>query len=119
MANPFIHVELDTTDLPKAREFYGKLFDWKLTTDASNQTYTMVEVGKGTGGGMMKHPQPGAPSMWLPYVEVGDVASVTRRARELGGTIAKDKTEVPGIGWFALLVDPTGAMLGLLEPKTR
>ncbi|MGZ5074869.1 MAG: VOC family protein, partial [Usitatibacter sp.] len=29
MANPFVHVELNTQDLPKAKEFYGKLFGWK------------------------------------------------------------------------------------------
>jgi hypothetical protein len=30
MPNPFIHCELATKDLPKARTFYAKLFDWKL-----------------------------------------------------------------------------------------
>jgi predicted enzyme related to lactoylglutathione lyase len=30
MANPFVHVELNTTDVDKAKEFYGQLFDWKL-----------------------------------------------------------------------------------------
>jgi predicted enzyme related to lactoylglutathione lyase len=30
MANPFVHVELNTTDVGKAKTFYGKLFDWKL-----------------------------------------------------------------------------------------
>jgi predicted enzyme related to lactoylglutathione lyase len=30
MANPFVHVELNTTDLDKAKKFYGQLFDWKL-----------------------------------------------------------------------------------------
>lgn len=30
MANPFVHVELNTTDPARAKEFYGKLFAWKL-----------------------------------------------------------------------------------------
>ncbi len=30
MAKPFVHVELNTTDVAKAKSFYGKLFDWKL-----------------------------------------------------------------------------------------
>ena len=30
MANPFVHVELNTTDVAKAKTFYGKLFDWKM-----------------------------------------------------------------------------------------
>ena len=35
MANPFVHVELNTTDVSRAKAFYGKLFDWKLE-DVSN-----------------------------------------------------------------------------------
>ena len=30
MANPFVHVELATTDVAKAKSFYQSLFDWKL-----------------------------------------------------------------------------------------
>jgi len=60
MANPFVHVELNTTDLAKAKAFYGKLFDWKLEDMSfGDATYTMIGVGEGTGGGMMKHPMPG------------------------------------------------------------
>src|SRR5204863_2715846 len=30
MANPFVHVELATTDVGKAKPFYQSLFDWQL-----------------------------------------------------------------------------------------
>ena len=30
MSNPFVHVELMSTDVDKAKSFYGGLFDWKL-----------------------------------------------------------------------------------------
>ena len=121
MGNPFVHVELNTTDPGKARAFYGKLFDWKLTDVEMGAmgTYTMIEVGEGTGGGLMKHPMPGAPSTWLAYVHVDDVGAATRKARELGGTVAKDVTEVPGAGWFSIVVDPTGAALGLWKPMPK
>ena len=32
MANPFVHIELETNDVAKAKTFYSKLFDWKLKT---------------------------------------------------------------------------------------
>jgi uncharacterized protein len=116
MANPFVHVELNTTDHPKAREFYGKLFDWKLEdTPMPTGTYTMIQPGEGTGGGMMKHPMPGAPSMWLPYVDVADVKTSTEKARTLGAKVTKDVTEVPNMGWFSIIEDPTGAHLGLWQ----
>jgi uncharacterized protein len=119
MGNAFVHVELNTTDVSKAKDFYGKLFDWKLQdTDMGADTYTMINVGEGTGGGMMKHPIPGAPSTWLAYVLVGDIAAATQKAKSLGATIVKDVTEVPGYGWLSIIIDPTGAALGLWKAKT-
>ena len=118
MANPFVHVELNSTDVNKAKTFYGKLFDWKLEdAPMPGGTYTMIGVGEGTGGGMMKQMIPGAPSSWLAYVGVDDIEAATKKAKSLGATIMKDVTEVLGFGWLSIIVDPTGAMLGLWKPK--
>lgn len=118
MANPFVHVELNTTDLAKAKDFYGKLFAWKLEeAPMPGGSYTMIKVGEGTGGGMLKHPMPGAPSTWLAYVLVDDIAASTQKAKSLGATVVKDVTEIPGAGWLSIIVDPTGAALGLWKPK--
>ena len=120
MPNPFIHVELATTNVPKAKAFYAKLFKWKLK-DLPNMTpggkYTIIEVGDGTGGGMMKQMCPGAPSAWMPYVLVKDIDAATKKAKKLRAKIMKDVTEVEGMGWLSILVDPTGAVIGLWEPK--
>jgi len=118
MANSFVHIELDTTDLSKAKTFYTKLFDWKLEdVPVEMGSYTMINVGEGTGGGMMKQPVPGAPSAWLAYVQVDDIAAATKKAKSLGATIMKDVTEVMGAGWLSIIIDPTGAALGLWKPK--
>lgn len=120
MANPFTHVELNTTDVGKSKAFYGKLFDWKLEDiPMGPSNYTMIQVGGGTGGGMMKHPVPGAPSAWLPYVEVDDIAASTAKVKSLGGTVMKDVTEVMDSGWISVIIDPTGAALGLWKPKKK
>jgi hypothetical protein len=53
MGNPFVHVELMSTDVGKAKAFYGKLFDSKLEDmDMGGMTYTIVKVGEGTGAGL-------------------------------------------------------------------
>ena len=79
MANPFVHVELNTTDVTKAKNFYGKLFGWKLEdVEMDGGAYTMIKVGEGTGGGIIKHPVPGAPSAWLAYVLVDDIGAATQ-----------------------------------------
>ena|ERR1700680_1726334 len=119
MSNPFVHVELNTTDVGKAKAFYGKLFAWTLEDIPMGElTYTMIKVGKGTGGGIMKQVIPGASSAWLAYVEVDDIAAATQKAKSLGAKIMKDVTEVMGMGWLSIIVDPTGAMLGLWKSKS-
>ena len=122
MANPFVHVELNSTDVAKSKAFYGSLFDWKLEdipNEAAGGSYTMIGVGDGTGGGMMKSPMPGAPSMWLAYVLVDDIEAATKKAKSLGAKVMKDVTEVMDMGWLSIIVDPTGAMLGLWKAKAR
>jgi len=121
MANPFVHVELGTTDVAKAKSFYQALFAWKLddVDMGGGATYTTIGVGEGTGGGMMKHPVAGAPSSWLPYVLVDDIKASTAKAKSLGATIKRDVTEVMGMGWLSIIADPTGATLGLWQAKTK
>ena len=119
MANPFVHVELNTTDVTKAKNFYGKLFGWKLEdVEMDGGAYTMIKVGEGTGGGIIKHPVPGAPSAWLAYVLVDDIGAATQKAKSLGAKVMKDVTEVKGAGSFSVIVDPTGAALALWQPKS-
>jgi predicted enzyme related to lactoylglutathione lyase len=119
MANPFVHLELNTNDVPKAKSFYTKLFNWQLEDMdmGGGMSYTIIKVGEGTGGGMMKHPMPGAPSLWIPYVLVDDVEAATKQAKALGATIIRDLTEVPGMGWFSIFNDPTGATVAVWKPK--
>ena len=120
MANPFVHVELNTTDVDRAKAFYGKLFDWTLEDVPMEQmTYTMIKVGEGTGGGILKNPIPGAPSAWVAYTLVDDVKAATAKAVTLGAKVMKDVTEVMDMGWLSIIVDPTGAMLGLWQPKAQ
>lgn len=119
MANPFVHIELNTTDRAKAKDFYGALLGWKLSDMemGPSGTYTMIDVGEGTGGGMLAHPMQGAPTLWIPYVLVDNLAQSTERAKALGAKIIKENEAVPGRGVFTLLTDPTGGTIGLWEAR--
>jgi uncharacterized protein len=121
MGNPFVHIELVSTNVKSAKSFYGSLFDWKLEdmNMGGGMTYTMVGVGEGTGGGMMQHPMPGQPSAWVPYVLVDNVVSATAKVKSLGGAVIKDVAEVPNMGSFSIIQDPTGGVLGLWQPKPK
>lgn len=122
MSNPFVHVELNTSDPEKAKAFYSKLFQWELedipNPAVPSNIYTLIKVGTGTGGGIMKQ-IPGGPSGWLAYVEVDDIHAATQKAKSLGGKVMKDVTEVMGMGWLSFIQDPTGAVLGLWKTKKK
>ena len=123
MAHPFCHLELASTDAAKSKAFYSSFFDWKLNDMdmGGGMTYTTFKPNADSpdspGGGMMQHPVPGAPSSWLPYVLVDDVNAANAKAKSLGAKIMKDTQEVPNMGWFSIIIDPTGAALGLWQTK--
>ena len=122
MTNPFVHVELNSPDPEKAKTFYAKLFQWQLE-DMPNPTvpdhsYTVIKVGEGTGGGIMKQ-VPHGPAGWIPYVLVDDLRVATDKAKSLGGKVMKDVTEVPDMGWFSIIQDPTGVVLGLWKANPK
>ncbi|MDH5327294.1 MAG: VOC family protein [Gammaproteobacteria bacterium] len=120
MGNPFCHIELMSQDRSGSAEFYGRLFDWELVNmpmQNTDQPYTMINVGEGTGGGMMQHPEADQPSAWYPYVGVSDVAATIKQALALGATVIKDKSEVPEHGWYGVIADPNGAVIGLWENR--
>jgi predicted enzyme related to lactoylglutathione lyase len=117
MANPFVHVELHTSDLARARQFYTALFGWKLEDMSMPEgTYTMINVGDGTGGGMM-HSHPGEPPHWMAYVGVDDIKASTKKARDLGAKVVVDGMEVGTHGWMSVITDPTGATIAMWQSK--
>jgi len=118
MANPFVHVELHTKDLAKAKTFYGQLFGWQLQDTpmpGGGGAYTMIGVGEGTGGGMMTDDK--TPPQWLAYVGVDDLEATTKRAKELGATVLQDVIEVGEYGSMSVIRDPTGAVIALWKAK--
>jgi predicted enzyme related to lactoylglutathione lyase len=52
-------------------------------------------------------------------VLVDDIEAATKKAKSLGATVMKEVTEVMGMGWLSIIVDPTGAALGLWKAKPR
>jgi predicted enzyme related to lactoylglutathione lyase len=52
---------------------------------------------------------------WLPYVRVKNVGETVSKSKQLGGTVLiEPKPEVLGDG-IAVIADPTGAAVGIME----
>jgi hypothetical protein len=117
MANPFCHIELTTSNVAGAIEFYKTIFDWKIEKEPGFEDYYSIQTGQEPGGGIMATPQQGVPTAWCAYVETEDVAATLAKVKGAGGKILYPKSEIPNIGWFAVISDPQGAVLGLFEAK--
>lgn len=118
MASPFVHVELHTRDLPKAKAFYASLFGWDLQDmpmPGGGGTYTMINVGEGTGGGMMQAERSDAVPYWLAYVGVDDVRAKTAQAKSLGATVLQDVLAVGDFGLMSVIRDPAGATVAMWQ----
>ena len=113
MGNPVVHFEIRSSDMAKAREFYGKLFDWEMKLEES-MNYTIVEVGKdGIGGGIMQAEEGKFPPYVAFYVQVDELAPVVKKAEELGAKILVPPTLIPNIGSFAMFTDFDNNMIGI------
>src|SRR2546423_2831516 len=79
-AKPVVHLELHTGDLPRARAFYAQICGWRAERiDAGSGSYLALELGGELGGGVVECAT--RRPLWLPYVEVAEVAGATERAR--------------------------------------
>lgn len=115
MGNPFWHIELQTKDVDKAKQFYRSLFDWQF--DESHKDYTIIRTGEEVTGGITNGTQDA--SHWVPVIEVADIRAATRKAVQLGAKIIEDVTEEGEWGWSNTIADPTGAALHLFQPKKK
>jgi predicted enzyme related to lactoylglutathione lyase len=120
MAKPVSYLELHTSDPAKAKAFYGQLFSWKFEElKIPGMYYESIRTGGELGGGLMKTDHPKAPPMWLSYLTVDDLDATVSKVRSLGGSVIKERTEVPGEGWFAVVADPTGATFALWQAASQ
>ena len=119
MGNPLCHFELMVSDVKKSQEFYGKIFDWEFKTDEAMSDYTMISTGIEPGGGMMKKPDEAPCFALSQYFLVDSIEETLGKVRGAGGKVGVPKTEIPGVGWWALVIDPDGIPVGIFESADK
>lgn len=110
--------ELTTTDPKAAAAFYSGLFGWTFKNMGPEMgDYHVVSVGETMVAGVMSMP-PGAPPMppaWGCYVTVTNLDASVARCAELGGKTLVPPMDVPTVGRMAVIQDPQGATLSLMQ----
>jgi predicted enzyme related to lactoylglutathione lyase len=108
----FVWRDLMTNDLEGSIKFYTELFGWETqqVEMGGMGTYTFIEAGGRRDGGMVAmDPSREIPAHWLSYLTVDDVDELVKRAPGLGAEVLYPPTDIPEVGRFAVLADPTGA----------
>lgn len=117
----FFWNELHTTVAADAVAFYTKALGYThvpMEMGPSGTYHILESAGEGRGG-ISDHLTAGVPPHWLPYVHVGDPDATLERARKLGASTPVDAMDIPTVGRFGVLKDPTGAILAVMKPLPR
>jgi predicted enzyme related to lactoylglutathione lyase len=110
-----VHLELHTGNLARACAFYAPLCGWRPERiEAGGGSYVAFEPGTGLGVGVVECDTRRA--LWLPYVEVAEIAEATEQARLLGATVLLGPREGP-LGWRSVVSEPAGAEIAFWQPK--
>jgi predicted enzyme related to lactoylglutathione lyase len=114
----FVWHELMTGDPAAAQRFYGAVVGWSTQAMEGMPDYTLFTAnGVPVGGVMQLTPEAarmGAPPSWTAYVEVEDADATIERTNGLGGSVIVGPQTVEGVGRFAILRDPQGAVFAIL-----
>ena len=130
-----VHFEIPSDNLERTRKFYSELFAWKMEKmhgmgQVEYWAFSTSSRDKGSGdditsndseqrtisGGMMERQMPQEPIMI--YIGVDSVTEYSNKVARLGGKVIKQKTEVPGYGWFAICTDTENNGFALWEANT-
>ena len=115
-----VWVDLSTPDLAGAIHFYERLFGWHyMERDTEMGVYVTARVAAGPVGGMMpvapERPAVGFPPAWTVLVGSGHLETMVATTRELGGSVLQVPSSIPGGARVAVIADPAGAALGLMD----
>jgi predicted enzyme related to lactoylglutathione lyase len=114
-SHPIVHLELHTGDLARACDFYAEVCGWsRERIVAGGRSYWALGLGGDFGGGVVECETPRP--VWLPYVEVQDIAEITERARGLGASVLLEPREGPA-GWRSVIATRASGEVALWQPK--
>ncbi len=125
MQGSFIWYELMSADTAAATAFYGAVVGWEAKPQGEpHGDYTIFSVPGfeiGVAGMMAINPDmacSGARPGWIGYIAANDVDATVAEIVATGGRLLKGPEDIPGgIGRFAVVNDPHGAVFCLFRPN--
>jgi predicted enzyme related to lactoylglutathione lyase len=117
-----VHFEIPVNDPAKLSRFYEQLFSWKFTKMPTGEMdYWMIShkdaAQNETMGGLYKRTM--GEIGFVNYFSVVNIDQSLTKATSLGGNVIKGKTEIPNMGYFAILQDPDNNTFALFQSSGR
>jgi predicted enzyme related to lactoylglutathione lyase len=121
----FLWNELMTRDDERAVSFFESLLgwthkDWPLGPEAGGGVYHLMTNGEKSIAGIMKMSAEqfpdGAQPRWMSYIAVDNVDARWVQALQLGAAPIHPPHDIPEVGRFCIIADPTGATIALMTP---
>jgi predicted enzyme related to lactoylglutathione lyase len=111
-------IDLTTSDLDRAQDFYGTVFGW--TFESAGPEYggyvNAARDGHQVAGLMANRPEFGSPDRWVTYLHTADIEASMSAATAAGGAACMGPMEIPAKGHMGLVTDPSCALFGLWQP---
>jgi uncharacterized protein len=116
----FVWYEYMGNDLNAAVDFYTGVVGWSAKdAGMADFPYQILSTGPTMVAGMMDVPDEaramGARPSWLGYIWVEDVDKALPKLTASGGKVYKEPADIPGVGRFAVVADPDGAVFMLFR----
>lgn len=113
-------VDLQTTDVDAAADFYTAIFGWESDGGAGSEGSGYQMFSKNGAAVAAAGPQPaemtegGLPPVWTTYL-AGNADELTTKVEAAGGAVLLPAADVGTFGRLAMIADPSGAALGIWE----
>lgn len=113
-------IDLWTSDVEGSRAFYGELFGWvaEQPSEEFGGYFMFTHNGVPTAGGMGDMGEAKANDTWKVYLTSPDATKTVAAAEAEGGQTVGPAMPVADLGVQAVLLDPTGATVGVWEPRS-
>lgn len=121
--NRVVHFEIQADNIERVKKFYENVLGWRIvpmmTEDVSGMNYWGIvtgESGPGINGGLYERTEDGEQFyLYDCTVDVENLDETMEKVKENGGAIVREKTEIPGVGFFAGAKDTEGNRFGLMQ----
>lgn len=111
-------IDLTTSDVDRAQDFYGAVFGW-IFEDAGpeyNGYINAAKDGRPVAGLMASRPEMQSPDNWATYLRTADIDATMSAVTAAGGSTCMGPMEIPAQGHMSIATDPSGAFFGLWQP---